>query len=366
MNKMGFGFLRLPRLDSEAADAYDLVELLRMVDRFVSAGGRYFDTCYTYLNGYSEYAIRECVTKRLPREQFLLADKIPGYRCKTYEDAERYLAEELQRCGVSYFDVLMLHWLNGKHYAIAEELRQFRFLSEAKAAGKARMIGFSYHDSATLLEEILTAHPEVDVVLLQLNYLDWETTGIESRKCYEVCVRHGKKVLAMEPVKGGVLANLPPEAEAILRALHPNWSPASWAIRFVQSLPEVWICLSGMSSTAQVEDNMQDVAPLGEAELAALAQVRELLSREQAVPCTACGYCVSHCPQHIPIPTYFRMLNELSRYPRDGWKIKPGYLQSAKGRGLASRCIGCGACVRQCPQRIDVPAALKKVAEKLE
>ena len=267
---------------------------------------------------------------------------------------------------MTYFDVYMLHWLNAKHYTTAETHDQFRFLREKKAEGTAKRIGFSYHDSAALLDRILMAHPEVDVVQLQINYLDWDSAGIESRKCYETCIRHGKKVIVMEPVKGGTLAVLPPEAEKLLCAVHPDWTPSAWALRFVQSLPEVEICLSGMNAVTQVEENLQPFDPLGERELDCLRQVCGIIEAQTAVACTDCRYCVAHCPQQIPIPDCFKMFNEATRYPKDNWKIRPAYRQLTADRGKASDCIGCRSCVKHCPQKLEIPEYLKRAAESLE
>ena len=358
MNKTGFGFLRLPKKKG----SYDWELINEMTDYYLEHGGFYFDTCYTYLNGQSEEGIRRCVVSRKPRNSFMLADKIPGYQCRSYEDCQKFFDEECRRCGVEYFDVLMLHWLNGKNYAIAEKYDEFRFLREKKAEGKALRIGFSYHDSADLLEEILTAHPEVDVVQLQINYLDWDTAGIESRKCYETCVRHGKKVIVMEPVKGGTLAQLPAEADNTLRKRHSDWSPAQWALRFVQSLPEVEICLSGMNTMDQMRENMEKCAPLSEEERNLLLSIRSVINGNTKVPCTACRYCESHCPKRIAIPDYFKMYNEISRYPEDGWKIQPSYEYLRQTRGSASECIACHSCEQHCPQNIQISSLMKEVA----
>lgn len=362
MNKLGFGFLRLPK----AGEEYDWEALNAMTDRFLALGGRYFDTCYTYLNGSSELGIRKCLTERHPRASYELAEKLPGYNCKSYEDCRTFFAEEQERCGVKDFDVYLLHWLNGKNYAIAEELDEFRFLRELKAEGLTKRIGFSYHDSASLLDTILTAHPEVDVVQLQINYLDWESAGIQSRLCYETCVKHGKKVVVMEPIKGGTLASLPENAEKLLKAAHPDWSSAEWALKFVQSLPQVEVCLSGMSALSQVEENLRDVEPLRAEETELLAQVRELIESNTAVPCTGCRYCESHCTQNIPIPDYFKMYNEITRSPGEGWKIKPSYLQLAEQRGRATDCVQCRSCEKHCPQSIRIADVMRKVAETLE
>lgn len=363
MNKLGFGFLRLPQ---KGGGEFDWEALSQMVDLYIQSGKRFFDTCYTYLDGNSELGIKKCVTSRYPREAFELANKLPGYLCKTYDDCRKYFNEQLERCGVDYFDVYMLHWLNEKHYQISEKVDQFRFLRELREQGLAKRIGFSYHDSAALLERILSKHPEIDIVLLQINYLDWETAGIESRKCYEVCVKHGKTVMVMEPIKGGTLAQLPEEAVKLLHDIHEDWTPSDWALRFAQSLPEVEICLSGMNEISQIEANSKDFDPLTESELLALSKVREIIEMSTAVPCTGCRYCETHCPKQIAIPDYFKMYNEISRFPDDGWKIVPVYQQLALNSGKASDCISCRKCEAHCPQHIEISRIMKKVASTFE
>lgn len=360
MNKLGFGFLRLPKL----GDDYDWQTVNAMVDAFLAGGGRYFDTCYTYLDGFSEIGIQKCLTSRKDRSAYRLCDKLPGYLCHGDEDCQQYLDESLTRCGVEWFDVLMLHWLNDKHYAIAQRYDQFRFLREQKERGIAKRIGFSFHGSSELLDKILTDHPEVDVVLHQLNYLDWDSAGIQSRACYETCMRHGKSVIVMEPVKGGTLAKLPPEAEAMLRQMHPDWSPADWALRFVQSLPGVEVCLSGMGSLVQVQENIRPFQPLTLEETALLASVGEIIRGQTAVGCTGCGYCLPHCPQKIPIPSYFQLYNELCRFPGEDWKLQPVYAGLPGGR--ASDCLSCHSCQSHCPQYLPISRHLHALAEKFE
>lgn len=359
INKLGFGFLRLPK----EGDEFDWDTICQMVDVFMAGGGTYFDTCYTYLNGMSEYGIKKCVAERKLRDSFQLCDKLPGYLFKSYDDCQKYFDEELSRCGVDWFDVLMLHWLNDENYSIAEKYDEFRFLREKKEEEKAKRIGFSYHGNAALLDQILTAHPEVDVVLMQLNYQDWESEGIQSRKCYETCLRHGKSVMVMEPVKGGTLAKLPDDAESKLRTVHPDWTPSDWALRFVQSLPGVEICLSGMGTVGQIQANIQPFAPLTEAEVNLLAEVAEIIRGKTAIGCTGCAYCVSHCPKQIPIPQYIKLFNELSRYPGDDWKIIPTYHQLTP---KASSCIGCKACEKHCPQKLPIPEHMKTIAKAFE
>ena len=362
MNKLGFGFLRLPKKGEE----FDWDTVCEMVDVFMDGGRNFFDTCYTYLNGMSEYGIKKCVAERKDRDRFQLCEKLPGYLFKCYEDCRKYFDEELVRCGVDRFDILMLHWLNDENYQKAEKYDEFRFLQEKKAEGKANRIGFSYHGDAALLDRILTAHPEVDVVLMQLNYLDWESEGIQSRRCYETCLRHGKAIIVMEPVKGGTLSNIPEEAEDKLRAVHPNWTPSDWALRFVQSLPGVEICLSGMGTVEQVQANIRPFEPLTENEISLLSEVAEIIRGKTAIGCTGCGYCLNHCPKKIPIPQYIKLYNEISRYPGDDWKIIPTYKQMTLSASKASDCIGCCSCERHCPQKLPIAEHMKTITKAFE
>lgn len=362
MNKLGFGFLRLPK----DGDTVDYPLLNQMVDTFLAHGGKYFDTAYTYLDGKSEIAVRESVVKRHPREAFILADKLPSWKVTSHEDCQKYFEEQCRRCGVDFLDVYLLHWLNRANYEICEKNDEFAFLRELKAAGKAKRIGFSYHDSAALLDEILTAHPEVDIVQLQINYLDWDSTAIESGNCYRVAEKHGKSIVVMEPVKGGTLAALPAEAEKLLRAIHPDNSMASWALRFVQSLPQVDTVLSGMNTMEQMLDNLQDVQPLNDAELDAVRQAANIITSQNFIPCTGCRYCESNCPKKIAIPDYFAMYNEMSRYPQDSWKIKPAYAHLSLSRSKASDCITCRSCERNCPQHLEIVKHLVNVAKAFE
>ena len=362
INRLGFGFLRLPKQGEE----YDWNTLCNMVDVFMEGGGTFFDTCYTYLNGMSEYGIRKCVAERQPRNRFQLCEKLPGYLFKNHNDCQKYFEEELSRCGVDWFDILMLHWLNDENYAIAEKYEEFAFLQEKKAEGLAKRIGFSYHGNAALLDQILTEHPEVDVVLLQINYLDWESEGIQSRKCYETCLHHGKAVIVMEPVKGGTLASIPSEAEEMLQAVHPDWTPSDWALRFVQSLPGVEICLSGMGTVEQVRSNIRPFIPLNDYEKELLAAVAEIIRGKTAIGCTGCGYCIPHCPKQIPIPQYIKLYNEISRYPGDDWKITPTYNQTALSATPASGCIGCHSCEKHCPQQLNIAEHMQSIAQRFE
>ena len=367
MNKTGFGFSRLPLTDADDNKAIDTAQVCRLVDEYIEAGGVYFDTAYTYHGGCSETAIRECLVKRYPRDSFILSDKLPTSKLRSREDCQKYFDEMTERCGVDYFDVFMVHWLNAEYYEKAKEYGSFEFVKDLKDRGIARRIGFSCHDTADMLDRILTDHPEIDIVLMQINYLDWESPFIQSRLCYETALKHGKDIWVMEPVKGGTLAQLPEEAEAIFRAIRPDDEPARWALRFVQSLPGVKLCLSGMNTSSQIRQNISDMDPMTEEELAACRKVAEVLSSGTAIPCTACNYCIDSCTKNIPIPEYFRMYNEYSRCPKEDWKINPVYMQMAqRGFGKASDCISCGRCEKMCPQKIEIRRWLGEVKDALE
>lgn len=366
MNKLGFGFLRLPRIrqDDEKSINWELLE--KLVDSFLAKGGTYFDTAYTYLDGMSEAAIRRTLVERYPRNCFQLADKLPGYLVKKAGDCDRYFDIQCQRCGVEWFDVYLLHWLNRNNYKIAEQFQEFSFLRRLKSEGKAKKIGFSYHGDAALLEEILTAHPEVDIVQLQINYLDWNDSAIDAKGCYEAAKRHNKEIVVMEPVKGGTLAVLPQEASDILRQYSPAESEASWAIRFAQSLEQVKIVLSGMNTMEQIEDNLRDMPELSKEELDKLDHVCRILNQSIAIPCTGCRYCVSHCPRSIPIPDYFQLYNSYARHPEEGWKMQPIYERLALAHGKASSCIACKQCERNCPQQIEISQWMPKIKAAME
>lgn len=337
-----------------------------MVDRFLALGGDYFDTAYIYLEGLSEEAIRRSVVERYPRHRFRLANKLPGYQFKGADECRACFDEQLRRCGVDYFDVYLLHGLDEENYEIALEHDQFGFLRRLKASGEAKRIGFSYHDSPALLERILAEQPEVEIVQLQINYLDWDSVSLQARACYEIAVRHGKTVVVMEPVKGGTLASVPEEAEAKLRRVHPEDSPASWAIRFATELEQVAVVLSGMNTMAQMEDNMRSFQPLTAEERAALDACAGIIRANTAVACTGCGYCLAGCPMSVPIPGYFALYNDYARHPGEVWKMRHAYDALARANGRASDCLRCGKCEKACPQSLAVPEYLKAVEKAFE
>ena len=372
MKKLGFGMMRLPLPDPSVQGQVDLDQVCPMVDAFLERGFTYFDTGYMYHDYNSERVVRQAVVERHPREAFTLATKLPLALMKDSApaDQERIFNEQLAKCGVTYFDYYLLHNVNPENYERAKRLGSFAFLQEKKAAGLAKHVGFSFHGSAALLEEILAAHPEVDFVQLQINYLDWESENVQSRRCYETAARHGKSVVVMEPVKGGTLAHMPEEAENLLKAAHPDWSLPAWGIRYAASLPQVMVVLSGMSDLSQVMDNtstMADFQPLSQADQQVLTQAAEIIRRAQAIPCTACRYCVEGCPQHIAIPEYFALYNAVHQMGGHGVpEQKRRYNAHLKEHGKASDCVACGQCESACPQHIEVTRWLEKVAATFE
>ncbi len=366
MKKLGFGFMRLPLLKKDDQTSFDKEQIRRMVDEFLEKGFTYFDTAYMYHDFKSENVLKEVLIDRHPRGSFTVASKLPTMFLKEAPDMERIFNEQLEKTGAGYFDYYLLHCLNKDNYATAKRLGSFDFVMEKKKAGKVRKFGFSYHDNAELLDEILTAHPEVEFVQLQINYLDWDSEAVQSRKCYETARKHGKDIIVMEPVKGGTLAKVPPRAERLLKEREPELSVPSWAIRFAASLEGVIVVLSGMSNLEQMRDNlgyMTDFVPLTENETALCMKVTDIINSSITIPCTACRYCVDGCPMNIPIPDYFALLNAESR---EGDKPAASYEELSARYGKASDCIECRQCEQHCPQHIVITDMLKKVSEAFE
>lgn len=358
----GFGCMRLPMV----GDQVDLDHFSRMIDQFFDAGFNYFDTAHPYLEGKSETAIRACLTSRYPRESYVLTNKLSGNFFKTQSDIIPLFESQLAACGVDYFDFYLMHALNAERYDFYTRCRAFETAMELKQAGRIRHLGISFHDQPEVLERILTEHPEIEVVQIQFNYVDYDDPTVRSRACYDVCRKFSKPVIVMEPVKGGSLVNLPDQAQSLLRALGGG-SPASYAIRFAAGFDGMVMVLSGMSNTEQMLDNisyMKDFHPLSGAELDALSQVKQVLFSEHLIGCTACRYCTEGCPQQIPIPDLFGCMNSLKR--GNGWMARQTYGSLTEKGGKASSCIKCGKCEKACPQHLKIRALLEAVAEEFE
>ena len=358
----GFGCMRLPMIGEDV----DMEQTKQMVDCFLEQGFNYFDTAHGYLQGKSELALKECLTSRYPREDYVLTDKLSGSYFKKEEDIRPFFESQLAACGVDYFDFYLMHSQSTTNYQHYRDCRAYETAFALKAEGKVRHVGISFHDRAAVLEQILTDYPAIEVVQIQFNYADYENPSIESRAVYEVCRRHQKPVIVMEPVKGGGLIQLPEEAKAVLDGVGTG-SYASYAVRYAASFEGVFMVLSGMSNYEQLADNvsyMKDFQPFTSAEYKAVERVREILKQQDSIPCTACRYCVPGCPKHIPIPGLFGCYNAKKQF--GDWNSDVYYGNLTQNGGKASECIGCGQCERACPQHLPVIRHLKETAALFE
>ena len=366
MKKLGFGCMRLPA--TAGGDQIDLQQFSRMVDEFLAHGFTYFDTSYVYHGGRSEGALKTALVERHPRESFTITTKLPVFLVKEKADTRRYFTEQLARLGTDYVDYYWLHALNQSGYENAVRLHVFEEVSQLKQEGKIRHLGFSFHDSAAVLDRILTEHPEMEYVQLQLNYFDWDSEVVQSGACYEVAARHHRPVIVMEPVKGGALAKVPSEIETLFRKKQPKLSDASWAIRYAASLDNVMMVLSGMSNMEQLEDNiscMEHFQPLDAEEQKIIEEAVRIYDRQKAVDCTSCGKCLPVCPERIPIPTYLEMYNDHCRMNKNTNGMVY-YASFPSGSGKASACTGCGRCEAVCPQKLHIAELMKDVKTAFE
>jgi len=368
MKKLGFGCMRLPMEPGSTwmNGNVDLEQFSRMVDTFLEHGFPYFDTAHGYLGGKSEIAIRECLVKRYPRDRYILANKLPENFFHKEEDILPVFADQLEKTGVEYFDYYLMHALTSGHYKKFTRCNAFEIAKKLKSEGKIKHIGISFHDKAAVLETILTEHPEIEVVQIQFNYVDYDDPGIESGAVYEVCRKFGKPVIVMEPLKGGALADPPEEAKKAFDRLRGG-SYASYANRYAASFEGVMVVLSGMSAYEQLEDNisyMKDFVPLTREEHEAIAKVRDIFKKQEIIPCTACRYCTDGCPKQIAIPDLLSCMN--AKKLHKDWNSDFYYMVHTTNGGKASDCIGCGKCEQSCPQHLEISNLLKDVASVFE
>ncbi len=369
---LGFGLMRLPLTNPNDGGSIDFELTKKMVDMYMERGFTYFDTALMYCNGKSEAAVKEVLSSRYPRESYTLATKLHAGFIQTEEDRDIRFYKQLSDTGVDYFDYYLVHDVNAHSIEVYDKLHVWDWVQQKKAEGKMKHIGFSFHDTPELLEKVITEHPEMEFVQIQLNYLDYENPGVQSRACYEVCRKYDMPIIIMEPVKGGTLVNVGPEITKMYKDYHPDLSVASWAIRFAASHENVKMVLSGMSNLEQLDDNtgyMEHFQPITEEENALITKAVAILNGQITVPCTGCEYCVDGCPMNIAIPKYFALYNNDVREVAEGkdWNPNGEYYENlTKTFGKASECVECGQCEEMCPQHLPIIEHLKAVAKQFE
>ncbi|MBQ6099913.1 MAG: aldo/keto reductase [Methanobrevibacter sp.] len=368
-SKFGFGCMRLPQTDENDPTTIDQELFTEMVDIYMEKGYNYFDTSYAYHNGASEVAIRKAVVERYPRESFKICDKMPTWALTSEQDNDKFVNEMLERLGIDYFDVFFIHNINVPWLENAKNAKTFEYVKKMKEDGKAKQIGISFHDNSKLLKEVLDEYGDIlDIVQLELNYLDWEDPAIEAHKCYDLCVEHGLDVYVMEPLKGGVIVNTNDEIKNEFNEFNPDKSIASFAIRFCASLEHVKIVLSGMSKMEDLLDNCDtydNFEVLSDEESAFLEKMALKLKENVAVPCSECGYCIDACPEMIPIPEYFNLYNTSKNQPEsDIYRLY--YDKLGDEKVPADDCTYCGTCLDHCTQKIDIPDKLEEVCSHFE
>ena len=358
----GFGCMRLPYKDG----VIDVEQVKLMVDEFIASGFNYFDTAHGYLSEQSEPTLKECLTSRYSRDKYILTDKLTDFFFKKQEDIRPLFEMQLERCGVEYFDFYLMHAQSRRNFDFFKQCRAYETAFELKSEGKVKHVGISFHDTSDVLEQILTEYPQIEVVQLQFNYLDYDDPAVQSKACYDVCVKHGKPVIVMEPIKGGHLIKLPTAAMPIVDSI--GVSPANLAVRFAASFDNIFMVISGMSTIEQMRENisfMQSFEPLSEREMTVARNVVAVIRGANIVPCTACRYCVDGCPKRISIPDLFACLNSKRHF--NDWNADYYYNNvHTKNRGKASDCIKCGKCEQACPQNLNIRKLLTDVVSEFE
>ncbi|MBE6487201.1 MAG: Fe-S oxidoreductase [Methanosphaera stadtmanae] len=373
MDKFAFGMMRLPQLDENDPTKVDIEQVKEMTDAYIEAGGKYFDTAYPYHNGVSENVLKEAVVDRYPREDIIIATKLPIFSVDKPEDMEKFFNEQLEKCGVDYFDYYLIHNINEMTHHAVYDFDSFEFVRQKKREGKIKNIGFSFHDKPDALIEALEAFPDCDFVQLQINYLDWESSAVESRKCYEIATEYNKPVIVMEPVKGGALAKLPEDAEKIYKEYDETSENVSWALRFCNDLDNVFMILNGVSSLEQMKSSIEifkNIKPLTDEEQELIAKVTDIVNDLTPIKCTECNYCIEHCPINIPISKYFSTYNTAHINKTQGGDplnaiVAYLVLAEAEENGAANECIECHQCEKYCPQHLEISQLLKDVDKEL-
>ncbi len=364
--RLGFGFMRLPLNDD---GTIDIDESCKLVDLYMDRGFNYFDTAYGYHDEKSENAVKQCVVQRYSREKFCIADKLPVWLIENESDPQKLFDEQRERAGVDYFDYYLLHALSNSRIKTLDDNNVWAFMQKQKELGTAKYIGFSFHDKAEILDKILTAHPIFDFVQLQINYIDWDSDNIESRKCYEIARRHNVEIIVMEPVKGGLLVNFKDEYMQMLKEYAPDKNIASWALRYVASLEGVGMLLSGMHNMQQVDENtktMANFAPLTSEERSVLDNVTNGILSVKTIGCTSCEYCVKGCPVNLKIPQILASYNSYLQYGIEAPGVKNAHVYVMAMAGKAGDCIECGQCEGVCPQHLEIIKAMNETAQLLE
>lgn len=371
--KLGFGMMRLPITNPNDSESIDYDELNRMVDAFIENGFTYFDTALMYHNGLSECAVKKAIVDRHPRESFTITTKMHSGFFNSAEEMDKVFNAQLERTGAGYFDYYLIHDVNRESYPKYTKYKTFEWAMKKKEEGLIRHVGFSFHDSPDVLEKVLIEHPETEFVQLQINYLDWESPAVNSKKCYEIAESFGKKVFVMEPVKGGTLVNVPTPVYEMFAKADPNASCASWAIRYAASLKNVVLVLSGMSNMSQLTDNMsymKDFKPLSPEEVKMVNEAGDIIRKDIAIPCTGCSYCTFNCPMKIDIPKLFSLYNMDIKERGDvhgGWSTQVEYYNIHCNSAKSPKdCIKCGKCEQMCPQHLPIRDELVKVREHFE